>query len=168
MVWTSRIENSFVARERTGELVWVHSMLAMELWMRIPEVDSSPTLPIWRGRSGNIALVWIGVIAVACGWGLSEFAERIGVAPTCRNYATEQGWRYVSLVTYADSTTRKSGAICTFKDEKGIPEDVHLRDISFLTDLWVSLAVNMMITIPGIAIILAVLRTWLWKLRSST
>jgi hypothetical protein len=135
--------------------------------MTIPEADSSPTLPIWRGRRGAIATAYLGVLAVICGLGLMNFAERVGVVPACRDYAQANGWQYVSMHTYSDSLTNRSGAICTFRSPEGHTEDVYLRDISLLTSFWVSFAVSLLITVPGFLILFAVLRTWLWKLRSA-
>lgn len=134
--------------------------------MTIPESDSSPTLPIWCGRQGARALVVISVLALACGLGLMELAERVGVVPACRGYAQAHGWQYVSYRTYDDSLTNRSGAICAFDDEHGSPTDVYLRDVSLLTSFWVSFAIKLTITVPAFVLIFAVLRTWLWKLRS--
>jgi len=136
--------------------------------MKIPENDPSPTLPIWRGRRGAIATAYLGVLAVICGLGLMEFAERFGVVPACRDYAQAQGWQYVSYRTYDDSLTNRSGAICSFMDENGSPTDVYVRDISLLTNFWVSFAVRLVITVPTFVILFAVIRTWLYKRFSAT
>jgi len=92
-----------------------------------------------------------------------EFAERVGVVPACRGYARAQGLQYVSMHSNNGTTTKKTGAICKFKDEAGSSQDVRLIDISLLTDLWVSLAVSLEITVPGFLILFAVMRTWLLK-----
>lgn len=135
--------------------------------MTIPEADPSPVLPIWRGRRGAIATVILGVLALICGSGLAVFAERVGVVPACRDYAQAHGWQYVSMHTYVDSTRNRSGAICTFRSSEGHTENVYLRDISVLTGLWVGFAVTLFITVPGFLILFAVVRTWLWKIRSA-
>jgi hypothetical protein len=136
--------------------------------MTIPEADPSPVLPIWRGRRGAIATAYLAVLAVICGLGLMDFAERIGVAPSCRDYAQAHGWLYLSHRTYVDSLTNRSGAICTFKSSEGHTENINLRDISLLTSFWVSFAVTLVITVPGFLILFAVVRTWLWKLRANS
>lgn len=133
-----------------------------EAHMTIPDTDSSPTLPMWRGRRGAIATAYLGVLAVVFGLGLMEFAERVGVVPACRDYAKAHGSQYVSMYSSSGGTTKRSAAICTFKSDTG-HEDVRLIDISVLTDLWVSFAVSLEITIPGFLILFAVIRTWLLK-----
>jgi hypothetical protein len=131
--------------------------------MTIPEAEPSPVLPIWRGRRGAITLAFISVLALVCGLGLMEFAERFGVVPACRGYAQAQGWQYVSYRTYDDSLTNRSGAICAFKDQNGSPTDVYVRDISLLTNFWVSFAVRLVITVPTFVILFAIVRTWLYR-----
>lgn len=125
--------------------------------------DADPTLPIWRGRRGAIATAYLGVLAVVCGLGLMEFAERRVVA-ACRGYAQAQGWQYVSMETYYSS--RRSSAMCTFKSDAG-QVYVRLLDISVLTDLWVSFAVSLHITVLAFLILFAVIRTWLYRRLSS-
>ena len=131
--------------------------------MTIPQADPSPTLPIWRGRRGAMATACLGVLAVICGLGLMDFAERFGVVPACRDYAQTHGWQYVSYRTYDDSLTNRSGAICTFKSAEGYTEDIYLRDISLLTNFWVSFAVRLVITVPTFVILFAIVRTWLYR-----
>lgn len=135
--------------------------------MTIPEAVPSPVLPMWRGRRGAVATVIIGALALICGLGLLTFAERFGVVPACRHYAQSHGWQYVSMHSFSDPITNRSGAICTFKSDKGYTEEIYLRDISLLANFWVSFAVQLVITVPAFVILFAVVRTWLWKLRST-
>jgi hypothetical protein len=93
-------------------------------------------------------------------------AERFGVEPACRRYAQAHGWDYLSMQSHSDATIKRSAATCTFRSAAG-REEVHLFDISVLTNLWVSFAVSLQITVPGFLILFAVIRTWLLK-RSST
>jgi hypothetical protein len=129
--------------------------------MTTPEADASPVLPIWRGRRGLVATVILGVLALICGLGLMEFAERFGVVPACRHYALEQGWEYRSY--RMNIATTRTGAICTFKSAEGNTEDIRLLDISVLTNFWISFAVGLHITVPSFLVLFAVVRTWLWK-----
>lgn len=114
-----------------------------------------------------VATVVLGVLAVICAVGLLFFTERFGVTPACQDYATVHGWQYLSMETYSDPIGRRSGAICTFRSDTGSRERVRLLDVSVLTNFWVSFAVSLYITIPAFLILFAVLRTWLWKLRST-
>lgn len=131
--------------------------------MTVPEADPSPVLPIWRGRRGAIATAYLGALAVICGLGLMDFAERFGVVPACRDYARAQGWQYLSMHSYSNSTSNRSGAICTFKSDAGHVEDIRLLDISILTNFWVSFSVSLQVTIPAFLVLFAVIRTWLLK-----
>ena len=129
--------------------------------MTTPEADASPVLPIWRGRRGLVATVILGVLALICGLGLMEFAERFGVVPACRHYALEQGWEYRSY--RMNIATTRTGAICTFKSAEGNTEDIRLLDISVFDQFLDQLRGWSAHHGPGFLVLFAVVRTWLWK-----
>lgn len=125
------------------------------------DADDSATLPMWRGRRGIVALVVCGTLALLAAVAFMKFAERVGVVPTCVAYGKANGLHYRSFREYEGSLG--AGATCEFTEANGGRTSVQLRDISFLEDLWVGLALTLELTVPVLTLLFALLRTWLFR-----
>jgi hypothetical protein len=71
-------------------------------------------------------------------------------------------------MTYADfklvGVKERSTVVCLLTQAGGRSEDVHLKElVPFVTDLLVSFAMNLGITVPGFAVLLALARVGLYR-----
>jgi hypothetical protein len=71
-------------------------------------------------------------------------------------------------MTYTDfklvGVKHASTVVCLLNQGDGRNQDVYLNElVSFLTDLWVGLAMSLEITVPGFAIFLALIRVGLYR-----
>jgi len=72
-------------------------------------------------------------------------------------------------MTYADyklvGVKQASTVVCVLEGANGQRQDVYLNDlVSYLTNVWVELAMTLEITVPGFAILLALVRVGLYRL----
>ena len=71
-------------------------------------------------------------------------------------------------MTYTDfklvGVEHASTVVCLLNQGNGTNQDVYLNElVSYLTDLWVGFAMSLEITVPGFAILLALVRVGLYR-----
>jgi len=131
--------------------------------MTQPPSGEPTELPLWKGRRGVINTVVCCVIALPCAFGVWLLAERSTIVPSCSAYASGHAMKYsdFKLVGVKHAST----VVCLLEHANGEETDVHLSElVSYLTNLWVELAMTLEITVPGFAILLALLRVGLYRL----
>jgi hypothetical protein len=119
-------------------------------------------LGLWQGRRGVLNTVICCALGALCSLGLWLFAERTTIVPACTQYAAANGWRYADfkLVGVKDAST----VVCLLTREAGKTEDVHLDQlVPYFTNLLVEFAMTLEITVPGFAVLMAILRVSLDK-----
>jgi hypothetical protein len=121
-----------------------------------------PELPIWKGRRGLVNTVLCCVLSLPCAFGLWLLAERSTIVPACTAYAGAHG------MTYADfklvGVKQASTVVCMLTEANGKSQDVHLSElVPYLTDVLVGFAMNLGITVPGFAVLLALARVGWYK-----
>ena len=121
-----------------------------------------PELPIWKGRRGVINTVMCCVLALPCAFGLSFLAERGTIVPACTAYASRHGMTYTDFKLVG--VKHASTVVCLLNQGDGKNQDVYLNGlVSYLTDLWVGFAMSLEITVPGFAVLLALIRVGLYR-----
>jgi hypothetical protein len=122
------------------------------------EQRPAATLPMWQGRRGTLNAIVCGVLGLLCALGVLLITERAIVVPACTAYASAHD------MTYSDfklvGRTHADTVVCLLLRADGKTQDVYLKTlVSYLTDLLVSLAMNLEITVPGFIILLALARS---------
>ena len=122
-------------------------------------------LPIWKGRRGLVNTVLCCVLSLPCAFGLWFLAERSTIVPACTAYAGAHG------MTYSDfklvGVKQASTVVCLLTQANGKNQDMYLGElVPYLTDTLVSFAMSLEITVPGFAVLLALLRV-AWYRRSA-
>jgi hypothetical protein len=113
---------------------------------------------MWRGRRGTINTIVCGVLGIAAASAFWMFAVRAAVTPACTAYGRSHGMTYVDYKVY--SKMQRASSACILASPSGAMHDVALPEAaSYLTDLWVSLAFSLQISIPGFILLFAVART---------
>jgi len=124
-----------------------------------------PELPIWKGRSGVINTVMWGVLSLPCAFGVWLLAERSTIIPACTAYASSHGMTYTDFKLVG--VKHASTVVCLLSQRNGKIQDGHLNElVSYLTDVWVRFAMSLEITVPGFAILLALIRVGLYRRRA--
>jgi hypothetical protein len=128
------------------------------------QLPSGPpaALPLWQGRSGVINTVRCCVLAVPCALGPWFLAQRSIIVPACTAYAVAQGMTYTDFKLVG--VKHASTVVCLLDRTDGRRQDVHLGEIvPYLTDLWVGFAMSLEFTVPGFAILIALVRVGLYR-----
>lgn len=114
---------------------------------------------IWSGRAGLVNTVACFALALPLALALLWFAERSTAEPICRAHGQAHGLVFNSVVHYSrdDSTT-----VCRYTQATGETSEVSFRKLApFVTDLWVSFALDLKFTIAAFAVLLGLLRTFM-------
>lgn len=128
--------------------------------------DHNPFSGLWSGSNGLRPLLAIFIPALLCALALHWVTEHHTVAPACTAYGNKLGLTYQG----ADATHANDAytSTCIYSKPDGNEETVSTsRVFPFLTDLWVSFALDLKMTVPafiGLSVLVAV---GLKKLRPS-
>ena len=121
-------------------------------------MTSDVVLPMWRGRRGMIATIACGVLGLAAAAALWAFAVRAAVRPACEAYGRSHGMTYVDYKVYRRQ--QRASSACILASPSGATHDVALPEAaSYLTDLWVSVAFSLQISVPAFILLFAIART---------
>jgi hypothetical protein len=115
-------------------------------------------MAIWSGRSGLVNTFACFALAVPLALALFWFAQRSTAEPICRSYGSVHGLVFQGVKHYSrdESTT-----VCQYTQATGETTEVSFQKLApFLTDLWVSFAIDLKFTVGTITVMLAVLRTF--------
>jgi hypothetical protein len=124
--------------------------------------DAPPELPLWKGRRGVINTVACCVLSLPCAFALWLVAERGTIVPACTAYASSHGMTYTDFKLVG--VKHASTVVCLLSQGDGKIQDVYLSEtVSYLADLWAGFAMTLEITVPGFAILLALLRVGLYR-----
>ena len=125
---------------------------------------TAPTeLPLWKGRRGVINAVVCCVLSLPCAFGLWLLAERSTIVPSCTAYASGHGMRYADFKLVG--VKQASTVVCLLERPDGQRQEVYLNElVSYFTNLWIEFAMTLEITVPGFAILLALVRVGLYRL----
>jgi hypothetical protein len=124
----------------------------------MPAQEPQAVLPMWKGRRGVINTLICGILGVVCAFAFWQFAVRTAVMPACMTYGKSHELTYVDYKVY--SSQRHASSACIFKTQRGGTQDVALPEAaSYLTDLWVGVAFNILLTIPSFILLFAIAGT---------
>ena len=116
-----------------------------------------PELPIWKGRRGLVNTVLCCVLSLPCAFGLWFLAERSTIVPACTAYARANAMTYTDFKLVG--VKQASTVVCMLTQADGKDQDVHLSElVPYLTDVLVGFAMSLEITVPGFAVLLALVR----------
>jgi hypothetical protein len=103
------------------------------------------------------------VLSLPCAFGLWFLTERSTIIPACTAFANGHGMTYTDFKLLG--VKHASTVVCLLNQGNGKTQDVSLNElVSYLTDLWVGFAMTLEITVPGFAILLALIRVGLYRL----
>jgi hypothetical protein len=114
---------------------------------------------------GSLAILC--VVSLCCAMALSAFVERRVVAPACKAYAVERGAVFKAVDVYS-LRQQQPGPHCLFTQADGSESSVWLqRVLPFVTDLWVSVAMDIELSTPVLWVMTSLLWLALARLRSN-
>ena len=128
------------------------------------QAAASEVLQPWQGRRGIAHALMCFVLAVVCALALNEWATSRIAGPACSVHGHALGLSYVEVRNYGNRND--VGTVCLYRRANGDDVAVAMQDAApFLTALWLDFALDPVFTIPAFAVLLALARTGLHRLR---
>jgi hypothetical protein len=133
----------------------------------VPAPGSGPQYGLWQGRRGLINQALALVVGFCGALAIAQVAEHDVAAPACRAYAADHSLTYSGIDVHS-LRRNQPGPHCLFADAEGNESSVWLlRIVPFGTDLWVSLAMDLEVSAPALAVLLALVAMGLDRARSA-
>lgn len=128
------------------------------------QATASKVLQPWRGRRGIARAVLCAVLAVVCALALEEWATSRIAEPACSAHGRALGLTHVEVRNYGNRND--AGTVCLYRRADGSDVAVAMQDAApFLTALGLDFALDPAFTIPAFAVLLALARAGLHRLR---
>lgn len=127
---------------------------------------NNPFAGLWSGPNGLRRVLAIFVPTLLCALALQWVTERYTVAPMCTEYGNTLGLTYQG----ADATHANDAytSTCRYRKPDGREETISTSKVfPFLTDLWVSFALDLKMTVPAFIGLWILIAVGLKKLRPS-
>lgn len=133
---------------------------------RPESTDQNPFSGLWSGRNGLRHVLAVFIPALLCALALQWATERHTVAPVCTAYGNKLGLTYQGAdATYANDVHT---SVCRYRKPDGSEETISTSKVfSFLTDLWVSFALDLKMTVLAFLALSILVDVGLKKLRPS-
>jgi hypothetical protein len=128
--------------------------------------DNNPFAGLWSGPNGLRHVLAVFVPALLCALALQWMTERYTIAPICTDYGSRLGLTYQGAdATHANDVYT---SVCRYRKPDGDEETISTsRVFPFLTDLWVSFALDLKMTVLAFLALSIVADVGLRKLRPS-
>ncbi|MFZ2754757.1 MAG: hypothetical protein WAZ48_15105 [Lysobacteraceae bacterium] len=108
--------------------------------------DNNPFAGLWSGPNGLRRVLAVFLPALLCALALQRATERYTVAPMCADFGNTLGLTYQG----ADATHANDAytSTCRYRKPDGSEETISTSKVfPFLTDLWVSFALDLKMTV---------------------
>lgn len=129
-------------------------------------VNHSPFAGLWSGPNGLRRVLAVFVPALLCALALQWATERYTVAPVCADYGEKHGLAYQGAeATHANDVYT---SVCRYRKPDGSEDTLSTSTMfPFLTDLWVSFALDLKMTVLAFLALSILVDVGLKKLRPS-
>ena len=129
-------------------------------------VNHSPFAGLWSGPNGLRRVLAVFLPALLCALALQWATERYTVAPMCADHGKTLGLTYQGAdATHANDVYT---SVCRYRKPDGSEETISTSKVfPFLTDLWVSFALDLKMTVLAFLALSILVDVGLKKLRPS-
>lgn len=128
--------------------------------------DNTPFAGLWSGPNGLRRVLVVFVPALLCALALQWATERYTVAPVCADHGEKHGLAYQGAdATHANDVYT---SVCRYRKPDGSEDTLSTSAMfPFLTDLWVSFALDLKMTVLAFLALSMLVDMGLKKLRPS-
>ncbi|MBN8214233.1 MAG: hypothetical protein J0M09_15015 [Xanthomonadales bacterium] len=128
--------------------------------------DNNPFAGLWSGPNGLRRVLAVFLPALLCALALQWATERYTVAPMCADHGEKHGLAYQGAdATHANDVYT---SVCRYRKPDGSEETISTSKVfPFLTDLWVSFALDLKMTVLAFLALSILADVGLKKLRPS-